>query len=107
LRRHNPVFFEDRLEVGMRKAVSRELLHEIVHGRLVPFECRYDLGGLGFDDINVSAGQFGLPVQNDRERATNHDEGEQQCENLMSQGDHLIHQVGLHGEICFRFIHGN
>jgi hypothetical protein len=53
------------------------LLHEIFHERQVPFECRYDLGGLGFDDCNVSAGKFGLPVQNDSERATNHDKDEQ------------------------------
>jgi hypothetical protein len=91
----------------MGDAVSRKLLHEIFHERQVPFECRYDLGGLGFDDCNVSAGQFGLPVQNDSERATNHDKDEQQCENLMSQSDNLIHQFGLHGGICFRFIHGN
>jgi hypothetical protein len=25
----------------------------------------------------------------------------------MSQSDNLIHQFGLHGGICFRFIHGN
>jgi hypothetical protein len=91
----------------MGDAVSRKLLHEIFHERQVPFECRYDLGGLGFDDCNVSAGKFGLPVQNDSKRATNHDKDEQQCENLMSQSDNLIHQFGLHGEICFRFIHGN
>jgi hypothetical protein len=65
------------------------------------------LGGLGSDVINVFASKSGLPIQNDSERATDHDEREQQCENLMSQSDNLIHQFGLHREICFRFIHGN
>ena len=91
----------------MGDAVSRELLHEIFHGRLVPFECRYDLGGLGFDDVNVFAGKSGLPIQNDSERATDHNEREQQRENLMSQSDQLIQQFGLHGGIGFGFVHGN
>ena len=91
----------------MRDAVSRELFHKSFHALLVPFECRYDLGGLGFDDFNVFAGKSGLPIQNDSERAADHDEREQQCENLMSQSDNLIHQFDLQGGICFRFVHGN
>jgi hypothetical protein len=62
---------------------------------------------LRFDGVNVFAGKSGLPIQNDSERATDHDEREQQRENLMSQSDNLIHQFDLHGEICFRFVHGN
>ncbi len=91
----------------MRVAVNGELLHESLHANPVPFEGLNDLSGLGFDDFNVFAGKSGLPIQNDSECAADHDEREQQRKNLMSQSDNLIHQVGLHGEICFRFIHGN
>ena len=91
----------------MRAAVSRDLLHKIFHAHAVFAEHLNDLCGLRFNGGNVFAGDTGLAIQINGERAADDDEREQQRENLMSQSDNLIRQFGLGGGVRFRFVHGN
>ena len=91
----------------MRVAVNRELLHKVIHVRVFFIERLNDLYGLRFNGGNVFAGDTGLAIQIDGERSADDNERQQQRENLMAQGDNLIHQLGLVVGIRFSFVHGD
>ncbi len=65
----------------MRAAVNRELLHKIFHAHVGFVERLDHLHGLRFDGGNVFAGDAGLAIQINGERAADDDEREQQREN--------------------------
>ena len=91
----------------MRPPVSNELRDKFFDNGFSLIEHLHNLHRLRLDDINFFSDNAGLIPQINRECAADDDKREQQRENLLPQGDHLIRQVGLRGRIRFGFVHGN